>query len=288
MKDISPAIYNNALKEIQKCNNKISEFSEKCETEKKDTENKYWDLIWELKQKIRNLERERDKKKENIENKKTTCESNLLKQYHSSQEIVDYTEKLFDMMDISDNEFKETIPEEPVDVIADDNYKKMYVVIGHSKKPVNCFSLILYVKKIFREKMISTITWPWEIILKEAPSEKILLEWYQKNKSNLKWKRRKKTIYLSDVLSEFSKLERMYEQAKELYKQKQWRLAYLYHEKYYYEKYVTSGSDLKEYKAVLERIKILKTKIRDLPLLIADIKTDKGKKEFSEKLNYMK
>jgi len=296
MKNISLRTYNESLEKLKKRNKEIAEFSEKCANERRELENKYRDLIWDLNQKIRDLERKRDKKIENIKNKNSFYKSEILKRYVFNQQYVDYTQKIFGMIDLFDNELEETIPLEPVDIIADDNYKKIYVEIANNNKPVNCCDLIIHINHIFSNIMYSnTISYilrmsaGWrgeDFILKSSHSKEILLKWYQKNKSHLKFKRKhQKDIYLfKDVLSELSELETIYKQAQELYKQTQWQLAYLYYKKYYYENYYSNGKETEEYKSTLERIKIIKTERKNLPLLIADIETEKGREEFSKKL----
>lgn len=132
-----------------------------------------------------------------------------------------------------------------LDMIADDDFKKIAVYIVENDKPVNKYSLKRELKTIFSSSnFIPRST----NILREGPNKKVLTEWYNKNRYRIH----------KESLSVFEPLEQDYIKAIELFKKTEWRLAYMKHQKYYYENHYSHGTETKEYKKVLKEIKRLK------------------------------
>ncbi len=131
---------------------------------------------------------------------------------------------------------------------------------------------------------ISIFSWKFRqmrfcIHVRSAPTKEVLLKWWQ-GKSNTHTKE------IKNFLIRHAELEKEYREAQYLYDKKhEWKLAYLNHRKLHYETKVSGGLTSPEYAGVLERIKIHNTADKDLPLMVGQLKTDEGTKEFTERFN---
>ncbi len=159
-----------------------------------------------------------------------------------------------------------------VEVLYNDDYKKIGLFIIKNNKPVNCYTLEIYGISLFQH--LDHNTHPEEE-LKDGPSEKSVLAWWEKNKV----KRLKR-----EWLSHQTEMEKKYKQVLELEESKEWHEAYLYYMKNYFEKNYSKAEETDMYKSIVEQIKILDTEPEDLPLLINDINTTNGKKALERKL----
>lgn len=145
---------------------------------------------------------------------------------------------------------------EPIDVLADDDFKKIYLYITKNRKPKNCFSLIAVGNTIFNEKIIK-IPYSYgldahtgysniQIVIKDLPNEKDLKDYLERNKKRI----------LKDFLEEHKKVVVKYEEVlKKTEDSKEWKIAYLESQKYYYENCYSGGTETEEYKKVIEDLK---------------------------------
>ena len=189
-----------------------------------------------------------------------------------SRAVVKKTEDILNFIYVSLNLPEIDLQEEgTIEIIADDEYKKIGIFILQNKKPVNKFFLIIKGESIFQYTFSETRS---ERTLKDASSEEFLLELWKKNKNNI----------LDHYLKHHADLEEKYREALILYRHKDWKLAYLMHRKDYYENDYSQGTETEMYKGALECIKILKTEQKNLPLLLGEIVTPDGLKEITSRL----
>jgi hypothetical protein len=154
---------------------------------------------------------------------------------------------------------KRKVPYSPIDTLIKDQYKHINVYIVTNKKPTNKFTLYAVGYSIFLNQSKPLIKFPNQhyvsgiheehanihIPLKDAPTEKELLNWYNKNKSKIM------------DLTEHEQLEKEYEEALTLSKNRSWQILYLENQKHYYENHVYQGKDSPEYKEILAKLKSL-------------------------------
>ena len=147
----------------------------------------------------------------------------------------------------------------PIEILQDDEFKKIAVYIVENDKPKNKYSLIIRGRSIFAWKeslelknymygsYISGVHEDGcniETTLKDSPTEKELLEWYAKNKNKI----------LKEFLEKHQEVENEYKEAIILYEQRGWKILYLENQKEYYEKHYGHGTDTEEYNQVLKEL----------------------------------
>lgn len=147
--------------------------------------------------------------------------------------------------DKTSNTHDKTVELIPLKMLIDNDYSKVGIFIGGSKKPVNKFRLSLKYKTVFREFYDFSFS---QEILKDAPSIKTLKTWYEKNEQKL----------ITQFIDPLRDLERQYEEALKLFKEPEWRMAYLLYQKFYYEERYSQGTETRYYKKILEEIEHMK------------------------------
>ena len=288
----SPDEYNNALNEIKRLRELERRHNEAYESEMRVIRNKYWDLESELK-------RKKAAEEEVVESKKTAYKDKMTEEKRPFNNIINDIEEIYKLIgihkdcpvlekDLTEDYFwprygdRRKIQVDPFDYIINTDHIKIGVFILSNDKPVNKHTLKLKVRSIF------DYVWRELEIDKEityAPTVEELKTWYKKHKGNLKWNTYGKSYdYLSDTIKELNELEEKYTEAVELYKKKEWKLAYLEYQKNYYEHHYVNGMETEGYKIVLEEIKILNTSDENLPLLMGEVTTEKGLHELEKRL----
>lgn len=152
------------------------------------------------------------------------------------------------------------------DVLVYDAYKKIEIhIVADKNKPKNKFALNAYGRTIFASEKfkiqslkyggwvagINTDFTNIEKTLRHAPSEDELKKWYEKNKATI----------LEDYLKEHAELEREYIESIEIFKSKEWQLAYWIHRKNYLEFAYSRGRDSEEYLEAMQNIERLKKEV---------------------------
>jgi hypothetical protein len=263
--------YKNAEVELRKFRQIERSEERKKENIQKEIYNKHQEKKWALEDRIRVIERTCEKQREIVENKFKKVFAGIVIKAQPYRDVFTETENMFKLIEIflSDNSLR--IPASTIELIAQDEYKIIGLYIIQNRKPVNKFSLKLIGESLFQYLFTETRS---ERTLKDAPSEEILLVWWEKNRADI----------LDHYLKHHAELEEKYREAIRLYGFKKWKMAYLRHMKDYYENHYSRGIETEMYKGVLECIKILKTKQKDLPLLIGEIVHPEGLKELESRL----
>lgn len=137
----------------------------------------------------------------------------------------------------------------PIEMLADDNMKRVGLFIMPNKKPVNKYSLTLVSRYSLPLNIIENSPGHQdEITLKDSPTEKALMAYYEKARAKL----------IETYVTSYIAIEKEYTEAIETFKDPAWRLAYMLHKKHYYEERYSSGTNTKEYKAILKDIQALR------------------------------
>lgn len=286
-----PKDRDHALKEIERINAIESEYKKNHDKKNHDIWCKYFDLKRELDEKER-------KEKEAVEKDHQKFMSKIYQEKAPYHQILEDSEEIFNLIELhinnttakelehefytNHNYFREKVHVDPIGIIRNDDYLRIGIYILENKKPTNKYSLTIYINSIFG--FLNENNYNQEITLRDAPTIKELQQWYEKNKSNLKWKRYREPISLNDYIEKHIQKEQKYAHAIELYKQREWKWAYLKYRKWYYEHHVSRGSTCDEYKEILELMKIFHTEKENLPLLINEIKSEDGLKELERRL----
>ena len=265
-------IYYDALKELSLLENEKGALDNQLKSKKKIIDKDFGNKISQLKDQIYNLERECDKALKDEDTKLEAVIAELNIKHNKAFEIQTQTEKTFTLIDVylDDPCLTETaLP------LVNDQYKHIGVELNSERRsPKNKYSLTLTYNSIFKHRF-DKIFYRRNEQLKKAPTIEELKVWFEKNKTKL---------VSQDFLQAHAQYEVEYEKAKELYKTKEWKLAYWLHKKDYYENQVSTGTSTEAYKGILEILTILKTPRKNLTLLLADIVTDQGKKELFERI----
>lgn len=244
--------------------------------------NKKDKIHWEYEDKIRALQSECRNKEYEIDEKLKELKEHVQNKREPINKEIKNTEVLFNLIDIYLNNYKldQMDIDSAIEVIVDNQYRKMALFIGQTNKPKNKYTLYIKAESIFEN-----LGFYFDKEIKCAPSEKALLEYWEKNSHKLKeFIFQPVRPYEYAAMFSHEEIEEMYEKAKELYTRPDWEKAYLEYKKHYYEHNYSHGVDTEMYKAVIERLKILDTEKDRLPLLIAEIKTEEGKKYLAKKL----
>lgn len=148
---------------------------------------------------------------------------------------------------IGRNANKKVLP--PIEMLADDNMKRVGLFIMPNKKPLNKYSLTLAFRYSLPTNIIKTSPGRQDwITLKDFPTEKALMAYYGKARAKL----------IETYVTPYIAAEKEYTEAIETFKDPAWRLAYMLHKKHYYEKHYSHGTDTKEYKAILKETQALR------------------------------
>lgn len=143
----------------------------------------------------------------------------------------------------------------PIEVLRDDNFKKIAVYIVRNGKPKNKYSLVIVGKSIFGEGFGLKRLFCYGLAIHETgcsllwnirdrPTIEELKEWYSNNNNKLN--------PLNEYLTKHREIEAEYKEAIKLYELKEWKILYLENQKDYYEK------ETEEYKEVIKQLKELK------------------------------
>jgi hypothetical protein len=263
--------YKNAEVELKKLRQIENSEELKKDEIKEEIHSKSRNKKWKLEDRIRAIERTCEKQREIVENKFKKVKAGIDLKAQPYHDVVTETKDLFNFIGVYLFDRKSLeIPDGAFEIISDDEYKKIGIFILKNRKPVNKFSLTLIGESFFQYRFTERS----ERTLKDAPSEEILLAWWKENKAN----------FLDHYLKHHAELEEKYREAIRLYGFKKWKMAYLRHMKDYYENHYSHGTDTEMYKGVLECMKILKTKQKDLPLLVGEIVAPEGLKELESRL----
>ena len=156
------------------------------------------------------------------------------------------------------------IPYESLATLKNDKYAKIQAFIVENNKPKNKYSLIIVGKSIFREKLFSNkLDYPYwyglrcrtscnniAVGVKDRPTKEELVAYFEKNRDKM----------LKDYFEEHQQIEKEYEEIIEQTANRRWELAYWEDKKDYYENHYVNGTETKEYKAVLKKLKALTSK----------------------------
>jgi hypothetical protein len=281
--------YFSALKKVKAVHEEISEQEKVLNETVKQLDNKYYDQINSLKNKIRDLEYEEETEKARLN---TDYKNSIQKTKEANQshyDTIKQTDKIFKLMGIflfgvtRDDHFSIASTHEACHVIADDLYKIVSVHIANNRKPKNRYSLILSVQSVFKG-FEDLFHWNTESILRDGTTKESLLAWYEKNKNTILVPiKRAEYKPITEFLKEHELIEQEYEQAKALYEtSKEWQLAYWKDQKKYYEEQVSQGTSSEHYTGILEMIKIIQTPDLLLPTLFP-LKSELGRYAFDKR-----
>jgi hypothetical protein len=148
----------------------------------------------------------------------------------------------------------------PIDVLYENDTIKLNVYIVENKKPTNKFSLIAVGETIFKKDEFNLNSRNFYIsgvqsehyamvgtVVKEAPTEKELKAYYEKNKSKV----------MADYIAKHKITEQDYKDVKEHCNTNEWKIALLESKKYYYEHDYSNGTEQPEYKKIIKQLEIL-------------------------------
>lgn len=218
----------------------------------------------ELRDKIHALESKKYKLEQEYKNKIEGLKKNNLETVAPLREICKSHDRVIELLDISkqpakdltlkaNNRGKELIQ---LDNPASNKYINVYVYVYENKKPKNKFSLAIAASSIFTSEMLG-YRWgsiepyfegnhnrAFEFDVKDAPTKKELIEFYNKKGAANLWK-----------LAEFEALVKEYETVLVECNTPAWDREYLLSKKYYYENNYSRGTEQPEYKAILKQLK---------------------------------
>jgi hypothetical protein len=272
-------VYRTSLKRIE-------ELSKLKEQEKKKAEDQKWHLEYDIyAPKIQALEDKRDKELNNITELANKTVENIQELIKSQGIVVKEVEAVYAMIDVHRNNLEKPFASDEMnlymyssknakgyyvtpsisikviicsrEVVASNKYLAMYLYTVENDKPVNRYSLVIAYRSMFpmfndvnRTDYINKIhTEGCQMgVLREGPDADDLVAWYRKKglPQNLK-----------DKITLHQKLEIAYEEAVQLYEDKEWKMGYLLWKKNYYETGYFKGTETDEYKAICQEINSL-------------------------------
>jgi len=171
---------------------------------------------------------------------------------------------------------KRKIMKVPVAVLCQDQYKMLAVYITQNdpyRKRVNKWSLFVVGYSIFNQfneswkshgslHNVHSDTHVFEQVIREAPTEGELLEW---------WAKRGVPQEFKDWIHDHEQEQSDFLEAVELYKNREWRLAFLRQHKDDILGSYSRATESGEYKSVVEELLILRTPKKELPLIMGKI-----------------
>lgn len=282
--------YFSALEKINSIHEEISKKEKILNETSNSLYNKYNDQISNLRDKIRDLEYEKETEETKLKTAQKDYEQKTKEANQPYYETIKLTDKIFKLMGIflfgpaRDDHFSAASTHEACHVIADDPYKKISVHIANNRKPKNKYSLILSVQSVFRRSFDDLFHWNSDHTLRDGATKNSLIAWYEKNKNTILVPiKRAEYKPITEFLKDHELLEQEYEQAKALYEtSEEWQLAYWRDQKKYYEDQVSQGTTTETYTGILEMIKIIETPDLYLPTLLP-LKSDIGKYAFDKR-----
>lgn len=247
-----------------------------AETKKSDIQFKYREKIYEL-------ERERNNVIETISKEAKERTDTLETEVKQLSVVVDEVQRILRFQEIFKTGIHKSTPEvyyysdrdpqgnylpnkrkvliAPVKSLIDDKYNTFNLYIVPNGKPVNKFSLVIRGYTIFGDilnnhrfgyvRSISETNCNVSMGVKDALSERALFE-YMNRPQNMK-----KIMEL--LPQDLNKLGEEYEKAVKLLEQKEWQIFYLQDKKSYYENHYSHGTETPEYAEILKALKILKS-----------------------------
>jgi hypothetical protein len=155
---------------------------------------------------------------------------------------------------------KRMIYRHPIKMLRRDQYSIFNLYIVSNGKPKNKYSLIIRGYTIFGD-LVGRNSWGYlpgineshcnfYITVKDAPTEKFLVSYAEKNLSKIK----------NMIPDSIDDLIRDYKEAEELLKDIRWQIKYLEYKKDYYKNYYHNGTETKEYKEIIKQLNELTTK----------------------------
>jgi hypothetical protein len=148
----------------------------------------------------------------------------------------------------------------PVATLRDDKYNKIFLYITHNKNKVNKFTL--HVEGHTALSLCTSVRKD----LKDAPTEKDILNYMNKNIEKIK----------SKIPNDLDTLITEFESAIELFKNVDYQLLYLKYRMDYYKLDYSQGTEMPEYKDVCALYKHLEKNPKNLVLLIGQLKSTEG------------
>jgi len=235
----------------------------------KDWKEKHWklrDQKREIQTQISNLQYEKEEtiKKINVETSRKTAESKkLIAEYNRIMEFIKVYEGEKRDLKISCYYYDrskyptEKVYLKPIDTIFTNEYLNIQVFIYFNSKLTNKYSLCFVGYSIFNEDIIKfpksyglnihaeNRYFQIEVNIKDLPTEKALIEYYNKIKNK----------YLFDFLTDHELRVKEYLEVVVMYsKDINWKIAYLEHQKEYYEKNYSRGTETEEYKKIIKEL----------------------------------
>ncbi len=206
-------------REIEKINNNLDELREQ---NRKKTYNLQYKIYWD---KIKELEKERDEKIEELNGDFEEKEKEKTKEKEEKEVVIFNVQRILKFLEINKKirnlNFKaysyNGYPRDknylkPIDTIADDEFKKIQVFIYGNDKPKNKFSLCVVGMTIFNEDILKSIPKSYlqinkengyfniEEWIKDLPTDTELKTYYEKNKDKI----------LKEFLEEHKEVEEKY------------------------------------------------------------------------------
>lgn len=266
------------LKRLNKIENKNAEAYNKKDSEIK---NKFWDLKKELEAEEREereiIDKALEKQKADTE-KQEQPHKEKTKQFNRIIEFIRISKKEHNLnfevykMDYPKDRKGEVIrtksgdyPEEiqidykPLDTIRNDGFIKLKIFITENRKPKNKFSLIAVGNTIFNKDILN-IPYSYynfgchinsaniETGIKDFPTKEEVKEYYKRNFGKI----------LKDFREKHKKAEEEYKRVISETDTKEWEIAYLESQKYYYKNLYSHGEETKKYKQIIKKLKALK------------------------------
>lgn len=263
--------YEEAMKIIQEGTTQQNEIESRATTKLHDTQICYRDKINSLKNELYEKEQEIQEAKEKAIEDVQTKISNSIAIRNEHNKIITLIHNSItpthkkDPIKVHYYKYGEKVSYKPHDLIHTDKYTSLYSYIVSNKKPKNKFSLIIVGQTIFNEDTMNcfkrNLSYTLnsysidahinnaniKVLIKDAPSEKILIDYYSKNKEKI----------ISNITDNLIPIKKEYEEAIELYKKKEWQIAYFKYQKYLYEENYSRGTELPGYKEIIKELKTL-------------------------------
>jgi len=242
-------------KEIERLNKERTDFLEKLKKKRRKIERRYNNQIYKIEEKIRKEIYKIDKI---IDKEKEKYDKEISEKYESITKL----NRIFTFFRIIENEkFEKDTPRgEIIETIRDDDFAKICAYISENYKPVNKYSLRLAIYCFFSwtnlKDFDNIISSYYKNSIIDKPTKEKAIEYWNKNKKNL----------IKPIMEKIDSLILEYKEAVELYKIKDFKIAYLEKEKEYYEKEYFGGTKTKEYHNIIVKLVELtkKEKYKDI------------------------
>lgn len=223
-----------------------------------------------LKNKIWELEQKAKKETAHIKETHQKAEEKMDRERAPHTQVVNDMKRIFLLFEIIEQDKREVIMPATADVeLVDTEFFKVGLSFRKNSNPRNKITLSVVSNSLFQYKFSETRV---AIGSKAGPHRDTLMQWWGNG------------VKLKPYLDTHNQLLKELAEARELYKQKEWKRAYLLHEKLYYEISVSQGIETSAYKAILERLQILSIVDEDLPLLVGKVVTEDGMKDLETRL----